>query len=135
MSKDTFVYLCAQLSPALRCSNTVMRKAISVEQRVALTLWCLATPAEYRTIAHLFGVARSTVCETVHETCQAIVTALREKYIRFPSSDNLDAIVDGFKTRWGVPQCVGAVDGSHIPICGPKENHTDYYNRKGYYPS
>ena len=93
----------------------------------------MATPAEYRTVAHLFEVARSTVCETVHETCQAIVTVLREKYVRFPSSDSLDAIVDGFQTKWGVPQCVGAVDGSHIPIYGPKENHTDYYNRKGYY--
>ena len=37
---------------------------------------------------------------------------------------NLDAIVDGFKIRWGVPQCVG-VDGSHVPICVPTENHTD----------
>ena len=110
-----------------------MRKPLSVEQRVAIILWCLATPAEYRTIAHLFGVARSTVCETVRETCQAIVTVLKGKCIRFPSCDHLDAIVDGFKTRWGIPQCVGAVDGSHIPICGPKENHTDYYNRKGYY--
>ena len=81
MSKDTFTYLCAQLSPALHRSNTVMRKPLSVKQRVAITLWCLATPAEYRTIAHLFGVARSTVCETVHETCQAIVTVLKGKYI------------------------------------------------------
>ena len=101
MSRNTFVYLCAQLSPALCRSNTVMRKAISVEQRVAITLWCLATPAEYRTVAHLFGVARSTVCKTVHETCQAIVTVLREKYIRFPSSDSLDAVVDGFQMKKG----------------------------------
>ena len=103
MSKDTFTYLCAQLSPALHRSNTVMRKPLSVKQRVAITLWCLATPAEYRTIAHLFGVARSTVCETVHETCQAIVTVLKRKYVRFPSCDHLDATVDGFKTRWGKP--------------------------------
>ena len=36
--------------------------------RVAITLWCLAKPTEYRTIAHLFGLTRSTVCEVVHET-------------------------------------------------------------------
>lgn len=51
-----------------------MHRSISVEQRVAITLWCLATPAEYRTVAHLFGVARSTVCEIVHETCETIVS-------------------------------------------------------------
>ena len=109
-----------------------MRKATSVEQHVAITLWCFATPAEYRMIACLFGVAQSTFSETVHEMSQAIVSALRERYICFPSNENIDAIVIN-QTRWGVPQCVGAVDGSHILICGPKDNHTDYYNCKRYY--
>ena len=133
MSKETFTYLCAKLSPTLHRDNTSMRQAVSVEKRVAIALWCLATPAEYRTIAHLFGVARSTVCEIVHETCQAIVTVLLHKYIKFPSGEQVDSAVDGFKTKWGVPQCVGAIDGSHIPISAPALNHTDYYNRKGWY--
>ena len=41
--------------------------------------------------------------------------------------------MDGFKTKWGVPQCVGAIDGCHIPISSPAMNRTDYYNRKGWY--
>ena len=69
MSRETFMYLYQQLSAALRRQDTSMRKAISVEQRLAVTRWCLATPCEYRTIAHLFGIARSTVCEIVQETC------------------------------------------------------------------
>ena len=40
--------------------------------------------------------------------------------------------MDGFKTKWGVPQCVGAIDGCHILI-SPAMNRTDYYNRKGWY--
>ena len=51
----------------------------------------------------------------------------------FPSGEQLDSIVDGFLTKWGVPQCVGAIDGCHIPIAAPVNNHTDYYNRKGWY--
>ena len=27
----------------------------------------------------------------------------------------------------------GAIDGSHIPVRPPAMNHTDYYNRKGFY--
>ena len=38
-----------------------------------------------------------------------------------------------FELKWGVPQCVGAIDGSHIPVCAPANLHTDYYNCKGWY--
>ena len=108
-----------------------MRRAISVQQRVAITLWCLATPAEYRTIAHLFGVAISTVCQIVHETSLAIVRTLMTTYIKFPTGNQLERVIETFQTKWGVPQCVGAIDGCHIPIAAPVGNHTDYYNRKG----
>ena len=102
MSHETFTYLCQQLSTALRRQDTTMRKAISVEQRLAVTLWCLATPCEYRTIAHLFGIARSTVCEIVQETRTIIVQILLQKYIQFPSGNRLDELIDGFLTKWGV---------------------------------
>ena len=49
-----------------------MRKAIPVVKRVAVTLWRLSTNLEYRTIDHLFGISRSTVCVIVHEVCRAI---------------------------------------------------------------
>ena len=38
-----------------------------------------------------------------------------------------------FKAKWGVPQRFGAIDGTHIPLTVPSENHTDYYNHKGWY--
>lgn len=110
-----------------------MRKAISVKKRLAITLWCLATPVEYRTIAHLFGVSRSSVCEIVQETCLAIMKCLLHVYIKFPTGQQLQEVVNYFESWWGVPQYVGAIDGCHIPIAAPKENHTDYYNRKGWY--
>ena len=73
MKRETFNYLCDKLRPFITRQNTRFRRAISVEQRLAITLWCLATPCEYRTVSHLFGVARSTVCEIVQDTCRAIV--------------------------------------------------------------
>ena len=33
----------------------------------------------------------------------------------------------------GVPQCAGAVDGTHIPIMSPHDFPADYFNRKGWH--
>ena len=94
-----------------------------IKHRVAITLWCLATCAEYRTIGHLFDVARCSVCVIVHDTCAAIVNVLQSQYIQFPVGDKLTAMINGFKVMWNVPQCAGAIDGSHIPVPGCLPTH------------
>ncbi|CAH3044601.1 unnamed protein product [Pocillopora meandrina] len=38
-----------------------------------------------------------------------------------------------YKEKWGFPMCAGAIDGTHVPIKVPSQNHTDYVNRKSYY--
>ena len=93
----------------------------------------LATTVEYRTVGHLFGVARCTVCCIVKDTCKAIITVVLSKYIQFPVGDALDATMDGFMEQWGIPQCVGSINGSHIPVRPPAMSHTCYHNRKGWY--
>ena len=55
------------------------------------------------------------------------------KYVKFPVADKLKETVKGFLDKWGIPQCAGSIDGSHIPVLPPTMNHTDYYNRKGFY--
>ena len=77
MSCQTFDYLCQRFYPHPSKKHTVIQQSISVQRQVAITLWCLATPTEYHTIAHLFGVVRSTVCKIVHKTCLAMVECLK----------------------------------------------------------
>ena len=132
VSRATFRFLCIQLQPFLERQH-VLREPLSVDQRIAITLWRLGTNIEYRTISHLFGVGLSTACVAVHDVCSAIVECLASQYIRIPTGQDLRQIVNGFQSKWGFPQCIGAIDGSHIPIIAPKENPLDYYNRKGYH--
>ena len=131
MCKETFLYICNKLTFVLRKTDTVLCRPLSVERRVPVALWCLATPTEYRTIAHLFGIACSSVCEIIHETCQCILDVFIKDYIQFSTGDKLNKVIDEFKLKWRVPQCFGAIDGSHVPISAPSNLHTDYYNRKG----
>ena len=118
-----------------KCNFRVSRDTcpILVQQHVPMTLWRLGANVEYRTISHLFGVGLSSVCAIGHEVCEAIVTTLGHRYIRIPQGNGIQKIVDGFLSRWQFPQCAGAVDGTQIPILAPAENHTDYFNRKGFH--
>ena len=116
VSRETFLYICAQLQHKIVKCDTRFRQAISLQKRVAITLWVLATPCEYRSVAHLFGLARCTVCRIVHDTCKAIVKVLLPKYIHFPTGDWLSEVVQGFLNKWGIPQCAGSINWSHIPV-------------------
>ena len=133
MQKSTFMYICNLLRPHIQKKDTIMRCAITVEKRVAVTLWRLATNVEYRTIGHLFGISRASVCCIVREVCENIVRVVMPKYIKWPRGEQLQETIELFENMWDYPQCAGAIDGSHIPIIAPEEFHTDYFNRKGWH--
>ena len=133
MSKETFDYLCNKLRDYIGKKSTNMRRPISVEERVAVTLWFLSTGSGFRSVAWLFGISKSSVSIIVRETCDAIVNVLQRKFIKIPSGEMLNQVIDGFEQKWGFPQCAGAIDGSHIPVTSPSEYRTDFYNRKGSY--
>ena len=134
MSKETFDYLCEKLRLQIEKKDTPRRPAIPVEQRLAICLWCLASSVEYRTVAHLFGVSKASVCLILRDVSKAIVKVLMHQYVQLPKNeDQLCEIVTGFRRCWGFPCCGGAIDGSHIPVSVPSEVRIDYYNRKGWY--
>ena len=133
MSKATFDFICNRLNQAKQRNRTRFRAPIPVGKKVAVALWRLATNIEYRGLGHLFGIGRSTASEITRDFCQAIVNHRMPSYVKFPTGEALRDIVTGFEDRWGFPQFGGAVDGCHIPIIGPAEHHTDFYNRKGWY--
>ena len=82
------------------CSYGNSAKILILErlfQSLNVTLWCLDTSCEYRTLSHLFGVGRSTICEIVQETCEAIVNVLMGIYITFPCGDSYKSVISGFE--------------------------------------
>jgi hypothetical protein len=78
MTKETFFWLCNQLEAKLKpdenCLST--RKPVSVEKQVAITLYFLASCAEYRVVGNAFGVHKSTVCKCVRKVVNAIIDEL-----------------------------------------------------------
>ncbi|XP_050811963.1 uncharacterized protein LOC127052409 [Gopherus flavomarginatus] len=129
MRKSTFMELCDLLSPALKCQNTKMRAALTVEKRVPIALWKLATPDSYRSVWNQFGVGKSTVGAAVMQVAKAIIKLLLRKIVTL---GNVQVIVDGFAAM-GFPNCGEAIDGTHIPILALEHQGTQCINRKGYF--
>ena len=130
MGRVTFMFLVEQLRADLERRTKVA--FISVEKRVGIALWRLATPNAYRYISQLFGIGRMTAWYFTHEVCEVIVLRLLQRFIAFPQGPYLHEVKEGFRER-GMPQAIGAIDGTHIPIKAPKDNPGDYYNRKSFY--
>lgn len=133
MSHPTFMELCEDLRPLLERKSTRMRRPISVETQMAVTLYYLSDEGRYRKVANAFGISRSSVSIIVRRVCAAISEYLGPSYVRLPTSEReVQELVSQFYVYHGFPQCMGAIDGTHIPIKEPIENASDYINRKGY---
>ncbi|KFM74160.1 putative nuclease HARBI1, partial [Stegodyphus mimosarum] len=129
ITRTTFNYICGKLRSQL-VKKHVVRKPISVERRVAIALSKLGSCGELRTIANLFGVARSTACTIVAEVCSALS---KEFKITFPQNYDLQMIAQRFYDNGGLPGCCGAIDGSYIPIKAPNKCEKDYFCRKQFF--
>ena len=133
VSKDTFNYILSEIAADISRKDTKLRKAISAEKRLAITLYYICSTSEYRTVANLFGVSTAFVCLCVKNVSTAILSKLKTRFLSIPKGEDLKEVMRLYKLRWGFPQCAGAIDGTHIAIQAPEENHTDYVNRKGYH--
>lgn len=65
-----------------------------------------------------FGISKS-----LHDSMRRVVAALNNvanRFIRWPVGDELDAVKHRFSQISTLPDVIGAIDGTHIPIPAPK---------------
>ena len=132
MSKQNFYKLCDELRPYIEKQVTHMRSPIDVEKQVAMTLYYLSDEGRLRKIANAFGLSRSSVSIVIRKVTHVITTILGPHYIKLPATEaSVKEKVTDFYNLYSVPQCLGAIDCTHIEIKQPSSNSSDYINRKG----
>uniref|UniRef100_A0A915DZM7 Transposase Helix-turn-helix domain-containing protein n=1 Tax=Ditylenchus dipsaci TaxID=166011 RepID=A0A915DZM7_9BILA len=85
MDKPSFIFLSTLLKAELSKLNKLKRslKALSVEERLILTLRYLATGASFRHLSFSFRVGLSTVCGIIKEVCM-VLGGLSSLYVKTP---------------------------------------------------
>lgn len=135
MSKKTYTWLCAQLHEALKPngSSVPLKNLISVEKRVALVLYAFATGADYRIVAELFGVSRTSVCKFMKRFADSVIEKFGNKLIALPTSlSEYDEIRRKFKLVSNMPPLVVGVLGEcELPVNPPADDLASYYNEAG----
>lgn len=134
MSKDNFILLCNILRTELEPKPLFLksREPLSVEKQVATALYKLSCCAEYRVIGDVMGIHKSTVRKCLFRVTKAINKLMTSDYIFLPSEEDAKFISLQFEKKSFIPQLLGSIDGTHIPITAPQDGYRDFVNRKGW---
>jgi len=132
--RETFQCLVDELYLDLVRENTIMRRAIPVDKRIAVALTVLRSSGDFLSVAKLFGIGRSTVHLILKDFSSAVCKRLYDKIVTFPETvTEKEEIMNAFKNTWHFPGCLGALGVSHIPILSPSQVADDYLNEEGYH--
>lgn len=103
--------ICEKLRPHLETSSNYITIPVSVEKKVACTLYKLASCAEYRVVGDVFGVHKSTVHKCFYQVVRAI-NIFKAEYIKFPNEEESFNIAAKFEDISGIGNIIGAIDGN-----------------------
>ncbi|KAJ8946644.1 hypothetical protein NQ314_008816, partial [Rhamnusium bicolor] len=134
LTREAFNWVQSQIKDKLD-TNSKYKANIPSEKQLLAAIWILSTPDSYRqvqSIAGRFNISKSSL----HISFQRVVKALNNvapQIIKWPNADDREEIQQQFYSSGQIPGCVGAIDGTYIPIKAPTKNPEVYINRKCFY--
>lgn len=85
MSDEVFQEIHATIAPFIQKQDTMLRKAISSEQRLIATLRFLATGRSLEDLKFSTAISAQSLGNIIPETCRALWHALRDQYMKVSS--------------------------------------------------
>ncbi|XP_069593340.1 uncharacterized protein [Ranitomeya imitator] len=133
LSIPAFDQLLSVVRAELTYEDTVMRKSISAEERLLITLRFLATGESYTSLHLQFRVGKSTISQIVRCTCTVIWQKLQPMVMPSPTEETWLQVAAGFQSVANFPNCIGAVDGKHVRVQQPPRSGSRFFNYKKYF--
>lgn len=99
-------------------------RLLSVEKQVAIALRRLASGESQVSVGASFGVGQSTVSQVTWRFIEALEERARH-HLKWPDSNKLGEIKAKFEASFGLPNCCGAIDATHIIMTLPAVQTSD----------
>lgn len=105
---------------------------IPLKNRILITLWILGNKDSFREVGDRFDITRSCAHRIFLNTCNLFYN-VRAEYIKWP--ENYNDVVQEYSDlrRVTLPNVIGSIDVSEIPISKPLVDSISYYSRKQKY--
>ena len=130
MRRATFDKLVQDLRPFIQGQHTHWRQPIGVEKKVVVTLFKLMHGVSIPLVADKAALGKSTVHEILQQVCSAISNNFGH-HIAWPVGRRLARVTTAFQSKQWLPNCIGAIDGTHVYIAAPPNSivAADHQNR------
>ncbi|EEF37577.1 conserved hypothetical protein [Ricinus communis] len=131
VSKKTFEYICSLVREDLISRPpsgliNIEGRLLSVEKQVAIALRRLASGESQVSVGAAFGVGQSTVSQVTWRFIEALEERARH-HLKWPDSNRMEDIKSRFEALFGLPNCCGAIDATHIIMTLPAVETSDHW--------
>jgi hypothetical protein len=82
MSEENFMILLEKVRPLIEKEDTVLRAAITAEERLAVTIRFLATGRSYEDLKFSAIISPQALGKIIPGTCKAIYSVLKNEYMK-----------------------------------------------------
>ncbi|KAF5177211.1 Antagonist of like heterochromatin protein [Thalictrum thalictroides] len=129
VSRNTFDYICSLVREDLVSRPpsgliNIEGRLLSVEKQVAIAMRRLASGESQVSVGRAFGVGQSTVSQVTWRFIEALEERAKH-HLRWPEPDRMEEIKSNFEDAFGLPNCCGAIDATHIIMTLPAIETSD----------
>ncbi|KAJ8749482.1 hypothetical protein K2173_025677 [Erythroxylum novogranatense] len=129
VSRKTFEYICSLVREDLISRPpsgliNIEGRFLSVEKQVAIALRRLASGKSQVSVGAAFGVGQSTVSQVTWRFIESLEERAKH-HLKWPDSSRMEEIKSKFEATFGLPNCCGAIDSTHITMTLPAVQTSD----------
>lgn len=131
-TKEGFSFIQQLLEPILKEPN-LRGLPIEIADKILIALRFYATNSFQTVVGDLVGIDQATTCRILHKVTSAILSKFHD-FIEMPNDTEKIKISTDFYMQSGIPNIIGLIDGTHIPITSPGGTDAELFrNRKGWF--